>query len=136
MTSLGTESLFKMPTSPRNPNPETISLGDWTPLRSGIKVRQVSASYEQLVRIHQDKTLGTDLGERVQIMTPNINQDICFDLIEDMLKVIDSQFSGTLKQKLIRELKYVETLEPALLSESALAEDWLTPEEDEAWKDL
>ena len=28
-----------------------------------------------------------------------------------------------------------ELLEPALLSEAALAEDWLRPEEDEAWKE-
>ncbi|MGI0495274.1 DUF2281 domain-containing protein [Alkalinema pantanalense CENA528] len=27
-------------------------------------------------------------------------------------------------------------LETCLLSESALAKDWLTPEEDEAWQDL
>ena len=30
----------------------------------------------------------------------------------------------------------VGTLEPALLSEEALAEDWLRPEEDEAWSHL
>ena len=29
-----------------------------------------------------------------------------------------------------------EKLEPALLSETALAHDWLTPEEDEAWQHL
>ncbi len=29
-----------------------------------------------------------------------------------------------------------ERLETALLSESALAREWLSPEEDEAWKDL
>jgi len=30
----------------------------------------------------------------------------------------------------------VETFSTTLLSESTLAKDWLTPEEDEAWKDL
>ena len=50
--------------------------------------------------------------------------------------MIEDQFSGALKQKLVRELKHIETIETALLSESALAKDWLTPEEDEAWKDL
>lgn len=30
----------------------------------------------------------------------------------------------------------VGTLEPALLSEESLAEDWLRPEEDEAWSHL
>ncbi len=29
-----------------------------------------------------------------------------------------------------------EKLEPALLSETSLAKDWLNPEEDEAWSDL
>jgi len=29
-----------------------------------------------------------------------------------------------------------EVLEVTLLSEAALAKDWLTPEEDEAWRDL
>jgi hypothetical protein len=40
----------------------------------------------------------------------------------------------------IQFLKYKhlsqENLETALLSESALQEDWLNPEEDEAWQDL
>ena len=41
--------------------------------------------------------------------------------------------------KFIQYLKYKhqqEKLETALLSESTLAKDWLTPEEDEAWQDL
>ncbi len=39
---------------------------------------------------------------------------------------------------LIRERKigYSEGVETYLLSESALAKDWLRPEEDEAWRDL
>lgn len=40
----------------------------------------------------------------------------------------------------IQYLKYKhkneEKREPALLSEAILAQDWLTPEEDEAWKHL
>lgn len=37
-----------------------------------------------------------------------------------------------------RKFKHIspEKLEISLLSESVLAKDWLTPEEDEAWKDL
>ena len=36
-----------------------------------------------------------------------------------------------------RDLAHLsEGLETYLLSESALAKDWLSPEEDEAWKDL
>ena len=137
MTSLGTANLFKMPALPRNNNQETVSLGraGWTSFRSRIQIKQVSISDERSIHILQNRTLGADLGERIQIMTPDINQDICFD-IGDILKVIEDQFSGALKQKLVRELKHIETIETALLSESALAKDWLTPEEDEAWKDL
>jgi hypothetical protein len=29
-----------------------------------------------------------------------------------------------------------DTIEISILSESSLSEDWLTPEEDEVWKDL
>jgi hypothetical protein len=32
--------------------------------------------------------------------------------------------------------KNVERLEAALLSEAALAKDWLSPEEEQAWQDL
>ena len=35
-----------------------------------------------------------------------------------------------------RKMKYSEGMETYLLSESALAKDWLRPEEDEAWWDL
>lgn len=38
----------------------------------------------------------------------------------------------------VKFLKYknVERLESALLSETALAKDWLSPEEEQAWQDL
>lgn len=38
----------------------------------------------------------------------------------------------------VKFLKYknVERLEAALLSEAALAKDWLSPEEERAWQDL
>lgn len=35
-----------------------------------------------------------------------------------------------------RNLRMSEGLETYLLSESALAKDWLRPEEDDAWQDL
>ena len=35
-----------------------------------------------------------------------------------------------------RSLRLSEGIETYLLSESALAKDWLRPEEDEAWQDL
>ena len=35
-----------------------------------------------------------------------------------------------------RNLRMSEGLETYLLSEAALAKDWLRPEEDEAWRDL
>ena len=38
--------------------------------------------------------------------------------------------------KSVQDKSQVEQLETTLLSEAALAKDWLTPEEDEAWQDL
>lgn len=48
---------------------------------------------------------------------------------EAQQEVLD--FVRFLKQKAIQA-----HLEPALLSEHALAQDWLKPQEDEAWQDL
>jgi hypothetical protein len=47
-------------------------------------------------------------------------------LLEEVL-----DFVRFLKNKCVQE-----KLETSLLSEAALKKDWLTPEEDEAWKDL
>ncbi|ELS00940.1 hypothetical protein Xen7305DRAFT_00006410 [Xenococcus sp. PCC 7305] len=38
--------------------------------------------------------------------------------------------------KSVQDTPQVEQLETNLLSEAALAQDWLAPEEDEAWQDL
>ncbi len=38
--------------------------------------------------------------------------------------------------KSVQDTSQVEQLETTLLSEAALTQDWLTPEEDEAWQDL
>jgi hypothetical protein len=49
------------------------------------------------------------------------------DVLLDFLRFLKSRYqkeTGT------------EHIEPMLLSESALAKDWLRPEEDEAWKGL
>ena len=61
---------------------------------------------------------------------------------EQLLKEIEKTSDSTLKEVLdfllfikSRELKQ-EQLEISLLSEASLAEDWLTPEEDEAWQHL
>ncbi|MES1021305.1 DUF2281 domain-containing protein [Gloeocapsa sp. BRSZ] len=61
---------------------------------------------------------------------------------EQLLKEIEKAFDSTLKEVLdfllfiqFRELQQ-EQLEISLLSEPILAEDWLTPEEDEAWQHL
>jgi hypothetical protein len=139
MTSLGTESIFIVPSNPKSSKSETISLGKvgWTPLGSQFRPRQIPTENGRSTYIQRDKTLGTDLVRRIPFMSPNINQDICFDdVIGDLLKEIEDTFGGELKQKLISDLKHVGKIETALLSESALAKDWLTPEEDEAWKDL
>jgi len=51
--------------------------------------------------------------------------------------VISTSLSPQEIEKLIKlnELSK-EKLETAILSEKALKDDWLSPEEDEAWKDL
>jgi len=61
---------------------------------------------------------------------------------EQLLQEIDKTPDSTLKEVLdfllfikSRELQQ-EQLEISLLSEPSLAQDWLTPEEDEAWQHL
>ncbi len=61
---------------------------------------------------------------------------------EQLLKEIEKTSDSTLKEVLdfllfikSREIQQ-EPLEISLLSEPSLAEDWLTPEEDEAWQPL
>jgi hypothetical protein len=61
---------------------------------------------------------------------------------EQLLKEIEKTSDSTLKEVLnfllfikSRELQQ-DQLEISLLSEPSLAEDWLTPEEDEAWQHL
>lgn len=61
---------------------------------------------------------------------------------KQLLQEIEKTTDTTLKEVLdfllfvkSRELQQ-EQLEISLLSESSLAEDWLTPEEDEAWQHL
>jgi hypothetical protein len=61
---------------------------------------------------------------------------------KQLLKEIEKTSDSTLKEVLdfllfikSRELKQ-EQLEISLLSEPSLAEDWLTPEEDDAWQHL
>ena len=41
-----------------------------------------------------------------------------------------------INRKITKDPRYSKEMEPALLSESALAKEWLSPEEVEAWKDL
>jgi hypothetical protein len=61
---------------------------------------------------------------------------------EQLLREIQKTSDSTLKEVLdfllfikTRELQQ-EQLEISLLSEPSLAEEWLTPEEDEAWQHL
>lgn len=56
---------------------------------------------------------------------------------QELEQIPESLFPEVLK--FIQYLKYKhqqEKLETVLLSESTLAKDWSTPEEDEAWRDL
>ena len=64
------------------------------------------------------------------------------DVKEQLIKEIEKTSDSTLKEVLdfllflkSRELQQKQ-LEISLLSEPSLAEDWLTPEEDEAWQHL
>ena len=64
------------------------------------------------------------------------------DIKEQLLKEIEKTPISTLKEVLdfllfvrSKELRQ-EQLEVSLLSEPSLAEEWLTPEEDEAWQHL
>jgi hypothetical protein len=64
------------------------------------------------------------------------------DIKEQLLKEIEKTPISTLKEVLdfllfvrSKELRQ-EQLEISLLSEPSLAEEWLTPEEDEAWQHL
>ena len=50
-------------------------------------------------------------------------------LLATLARKLGAQVEATQKNKKDRELSYLEI-------ESAWAKDWLTPEEDEAWKDL
>ncbi|MGK7895146.1 MAG: DUF2281 domain-containing protein [Xenococcus sp. (in: cyanobacteria)] len=58
-------------------------------------------------------------------------------LLTEIEQIPESLFPEVLK--FVQYLKYKhqqEQLETTLLSESVLAKDWSTPEEDEAWQDL
>jgi hypothetical protein len=59
-------------------------------------------------------------------------------LIEEIEQAPDEILSEVLDFLLFVKNKKIqqEKLEITLISESVLAKDWLTPEEDEAWKDL
>jgi hypothetical protein len=81
-------------------------------------------------------------------MTQNISQTapkekpMANDIKDQLLVEIDKTPDSVLKEVLdfllfvrAKEIQQ-EQLEVSLLSELALAEDWLTPEEDEAWQHL
>jgi len=64
----------------------------------------------------------------------DFGQDIFLDdNVENILNNMKDKFGKKLNRE---DIEYYEKMETAFLSESALAKDWLTPEEDEAWKDL
>ncbi len=59
-------------------------------------------------------------------------------LLEKIKKASETILQEILDFLMFIESKRIQTeeLEISLLSESVLAEDWLTPEEDEAWQHL
>lgn len=83
--------------------------------------------YERNNYFGRDNVIGTDLQLLGEMMSRKVSgrgvlsDDELVDTIKKMIK------EGSIS---------CEEMETALLSEAALAEDWLSPEEDEAWKDL
>jgi hypothetical protein len=59
-------------------------------------------------------------------------------VLQEIAEVPDATLQEVLNFLQSRKLKHVpsEKLEISLLSEPVLAKEWLTQEEDEAWKDL
>lgn len=51
-------------------------------------------------------------------------------------KNIQELAASSMREKIFAKREMNENMIPALMSEQALAKDWLTKEEDEAWKDL
>ncbi|WP_199310752.1 hypothetical protein [Phormidium tenue] len=55
----------------------------------------------------------------------------------DFLAYLDERESNDATEELLSIPQYQqEKLEITMMSESSLAKDWLSPEEDEAWQDL
>ena len=64
-----------------------------------------------------------DLSEKTSVEAQEVSTGVVFDFFDfdDAGQVCGIE---------------IDSMEPYLLSESALAKDWLGPEEDAAWKDL
>ncbi len=60
------------------------------------------------------------------------------DLIKKEIEIIPDPYLEEILDfiHLVKEKASKKRMETALLSESVLAREWLSPEEDEAWKDL
>ena len=139
MNSLGSRDFYAGSFVRAHICPELIPAGTVgsTPSINRIRFRQCPTTSVRNVYTQRYKTLSTELGESVRVKSPGIDQDICFDdVVGDILKEIEDRFGGALKRKIMEDIQYAEAMETAFLSESALAKDWLCPEEDEAWKDL
>jgi len=69
-----------------------------------------------------------------------INKKIIYDNTGKPIKVILSYEEFQYMEKIIKKAKQnsipLSNNENLLLSEKSLAKEWLTPEEDKAWKDL
>ena len=57
--------------------------------------------------------------------------------VRELNRVLNSLLSKVLEfVKSVQDTSQVQQLETTLLSEAALAQDWLAPEKDDAWQDL
>jgi hypothetical protein len=102
---------------------------------TNITVSMMASAQALATLLNASFIIATDLNK--------IAEDIMsmFSPIVDQELFLDADLGSILKDRLGKKLKpdviaYYEKMETAFLSESALSKDWLTPEEDEAWKDL
>ena len=98
-----------------------------------VEVQQAIASVAEAKIETQKVMLESKTMRSSTPMTPLREQ-----VLKEIAEIPDATLPEVLNFLQSRKLKHIppEKLGISLLSESILAKDWLTPEEDEAWKDL
>ncbi len=113
-----------------------------------IKVLQEFKFIGPITSFHLAKNLGVPVAKADRHLVRIASAFGCADVQRfckflsdksgDKIQVVDIVLwrYATLDKDYIQRIELFKIPDTALLSESALAKDWLTPEEDEAWKDL